>query len=85
MGFQLPLNVTARRTPISPTSFEYTFRHSELGELGSVLFCARHTGGCHITHQLYRACADDLSEMRREIFEPIARAVAAHLNDATQS
>jgi hypothetical protein len=84
MGFQLPDNVTARRTPISPTSFEYTFQHSELGELGSVLFCARHTGGCHITHQLCRAPAEQLSEMRREIFEPIAKAVAAHLNETRQ-
>jgi hypothetical protein len=81
MGFQLPHNVTARRTPISPTSFEYTFQHSELGELGRVLFCARHTGGCHITQQLCRAPADSLSEMRRAIFEPIAKAVAAHLHD----
>lgn len=85
MGFQLPQNVTARRTPISPTSFEYTFQHSELGELGSVLFCARHTGGCHITHQLCRASADGLSEMRREIFEPIAHAVAEQLNQPARS
>jgi hypothetical protein len=85
MGLQLPQQVTASRTPISPTSFEYTFRHSELGELGSVLFCAKLTGGCHITHQFYRNAGDDLSELRREIFEPLAKAVAAHLNDSTQS
>ena len=85
MGFQLPRNVTARRTPISPTSFEYTFQHSELGELGSVLFCARHTGGFHVTQQLCRADAEDLSEMRREIFEPLAKAVAAQLTATTSA
>jgi hypothetical protein len=82
MGFQLPHQVTAQRTPISPTSFEYTFRHSELGELGSVLFCANLTGGCHVTHQLYRSASDDRSEMRREIFEPLAKAVVAQLKGA---
>jgi hypothetical protein len=85
MGFQLPQQVTASRTPISPTSFEYTFRHSELGELGSLLFCAKHTGGCHITHQLYRNADDELSELRREIFEPLAKAVTAHLTDSLQA
>jgi len=85
MGFQYPHNVTARRMPISPTSFEYTFQRSELGELGSVLFCARHTGDCHITQQLCRAPANDSSDMRREIFEPIVKALAAHLNEPTQA
>ncbi len=79
MGLQLPDNVTAKRIPISPTSFEYKFQHSELGELGSVLFCAATNGCCHITQQLCRAPAEDISELRREIFEPIAKAVADHL------
>jgi hypothetical protein len=80
MGLQLPDHVTAKRTTISPTSFEYTFQHSELGELGSVLFCAMHTGRCHVTHQLCQSNARDLSERRRQIFEPLAKAVAEHLN-----
>ena len=80
MAMKLPDNVTAKRTPISPTSFEYTFQHSELGELGSVLFCAMHTGRCHVTHQLCIAPAADLSERRRQMFEPIAKAVVQHLN-----
>jgi hypothetical protein len=85
MGIELPHQVTARRTPISPTSFEYTFRHSELGELGSVLFCATHSGGCHVTHQLFRGAGDELSEMRREIFEPLAKAVVAQVNTPARS
>jgi len=80
MGLQLPDNVTAKRTTVSPTSFEYTFQHSELGELGSVLFCAMLTGRCHVTHQLCQASVKELSEQRRQIFEPLAKAVAEHLN-----
>jgi len=80
MGLQLPDNVTAKRTAISPTSFEYTFQHTELGELGSVLFCAMHTGRCHVTQQLCISNARDLSELRRQIFEPLARSVVEHLN-----
>lgn len=85
MGFTLPHKVTAQRVPISPTSFEYTFRHAELGELGRVLICATHKGGCHITHQLSRTSSDDISAMRREIFEPIAHAVATHLRLSSQT
>lgn len=84
MAFQLPYNVSAIRRPISPTSVEYSFLHSELGELGRVLFCARRAGGFHVTHQL-SGSADDLSEMRREIFEPLAMAVTAHLHDAAHA
>jgi hypothetical protein len=84
MAFQLPHNVTAKRTRISPTSFVYAFRHSELGELGRVLFCAGHTGDCHVTHQLCGAATDDLSAMRRNIFEPLAMAVATHLREVAR-
>jgi hypothetical protein len=85
MGFQLPQLVTASRTPISPTSFEYTFRHSELGELGSVHFCAKHTGGCHVTQQFFRRGGDESTELRRQIFEPLAKEVVAHLNGSMKS
>lgn len=80
MGLQIPDNVTAKRTTISPTSFEYTFRHSELGELGSILFCAMQTGRCHATQQLCISNAEGLSELRRQIFEPLAKSVMEHLN-----
>jgi hypothetical protein len=80
MALQLPDNVTAKRTAISPTSFEYTFQHRDLGELGSVLFCAMHTGRCHVTHQLCISNAKHLSELRRQIFEPLAKSVAEHLS-----
>jgi len=85
MAFQLPQDVTAQRMPISPTSFEYTFRHKELGELGKVLICATHKGGCHITHQLHGPADDASFPVRRAIFEPLAHAVAAHLHSSTVS
>jgi hypothetical protein len=82
MGIELPLNVIAKRTAISPTSFAYTFSHCELGELGSVLFCAGLGGACHLTHQLRGPTGDSLADRKRAIFEPIVQAMAAQLSEA---
>lgn len=76
----LPEHVVAKRTAISPTSFEYTFLHQELGELGSVLFCAGLAGDYHLTHQLRRVPGDPLLEQRRALFEPILAAVSAQVS-----
>jgi hypothetical protein len=82
MGMELPHNVVAKRTSISPTSFAYTFSHRELGELGSVLFCAGHAGGCHLTHQLQGKANDVLTERRRALFEPIVQTMMEQLFEA---
>ncbi len=80
MGIELPQNVVAKRTAISPTSFEYIFSHEELGELGRVLFCAGHGGACHLTHQM-PGSGDHASDLqRRALFEPIVAAMAEQLN-----
>ncbi len=82
MGIELPHDVIAKKTPISPTSFAYTFSHHELGELGSVLFCAGHGGACHLTHQLQGKVSDALADRRRALFEPIVQAMAHQLSEA---
>ncbi len=71
----LPDRVVAQRTAISLTSFEYTFCHDELGELGSVLICAGQGGIWHLMRQV-RSVPDEASMARRcALFEPIVAAV----------
>jgi len=82
MGIELPHDVVAKRMPISPTSFAYTFSHGELGELGSILFCAGQGGSCHLTHQLRGKVSDVLADRRRALFEPIVEAMVQQLSQA---
>jgi hypothetical protein len=84
MGIELPDDVVAKRTAISPTSFAYTFSHHELGELGSVLLCAGHGGAYHITHQMRRSPEDTQIDRRRALFDPIVEAMAMQLSVATR-
>ncbi len=71
----LPDRVVAHRTAISATSFEYTFCHDELGELGKVLICAGQGGIWHLTRQVCRVPGDPSMERRCAMFEPIVTAV----------
>ncbi len=71
----LPDRVVVQRTAISPTSYEYTFCHDELGELGSVLFCAGCDGSMHLMRQVRRVHGDASMEQRRALFDPIAATV----------
>jgi hypothetical protein len=75
----LPNQVVAQRTAISPTAFEYTFRHDELGELGRVLLSAGQEGNWHLVHQMRRTPGDAAADRRRALFEPIVAAVQAQI------
>ena len=79
MAIELPANVTAQRKPISATSYEYIFRHSELGQLGKVLLSVCASGTSRITCLVHGNPGEKLTEQRRAIFEPLAKKLAEQM------
>lgn len=79
MAIELPPNVTAQRKPISATSYEYIFRHSELGQLGKVLLSVCTSGTSRLTCLVNGDPGARLTEQRRAIFEPLARKLAEQM------
>jgi len=83
MSFQLPSNITAQRKPLSATSYEYILRHSELGQLGKILLSACTSGRCKVTCLLHGQPGDQMTERRRAVFEPLARAWTEQIQQTT--
>ncbi|GGC08509.1 hypothetical protein GCM10007205_16970 [Oxalicibacterium flavum] len=79
MAIELPPNVTAQRKPISPTSYEYIFRHSELGQLGRLLLNVCASGTSRIICLVHGQPGDTLTEQRRAVFEPLAHKLAEQM------
>lgn len=76
MSFQLPLNITAQRKPISATAYEYVLHHSELGQLGQIMLSACISGKCNVTCLVHGQPGDKITELRRAVFEPLAKNLA---------
>ncbi len=74
MSFQLPLNITAQRKPISATAYKYVLHHSELGQLGQIMLSACISGGCNVTSLVHGQLGEQITEQRRAVFEPLAKA-----------
>lgn len=83
MSFQLPLNITAQRKPISATAYEYVLHHSELGQLGQIMLSACITGTCNVTCLVHGQPGDQITEQRRAVFEPLARTLAEQIQLTT--
>jgi hypothetical protein len=83
MTFQLPSNVTAQRRPLSPTSYEYILRHSELGQLGRILLNAS-AESCSVTYEVHGESNQKITAMRREVFEPLVNSLYRGLADKLQ-
>lgn len=83
MSFQLPLNITAQRKPISATAYEYVLHHSELGQLGQIMLSACISGGCNITCLVHGQAGDQMTEQRRAVFEPLAKNLAEQMQLTT--
>lgn len=83
MSFQLPLNITAQRKPISATAYEYVLHHSELGQLGQIMLSACISGACNVTCLVHGQPGDQITEQRRAVFEPLARTLAEQIQLTT--
>ena len=83
MSFQLPLNITAQRKPISATAYEYVLHHSELGQLGQIMLSACISGACNVTCLVHGQPGDQMTEQRRAVFEPLARTLAEQIQLTT--
>ena len=83
MSFQLPLNITAQRKPISATAYEYVLHHNELGQLGQIMLSACVTGACNVTCLVHGQPGDKMTEQRRAIFEPLAIILAEQIQLTT--
>src|SRR5690606_29608108 len=77
MAIELPPNVTAQRKPISPTSYEYIFRHSELGQLGRMLLNVCASGTSRIICLVHGQPGDKLTAQRRARLGPLRHNRAA--------
>ena len=84
MPFQLPPNITAQRKPLSPTSYEYVLRHSELGQLGRIFLTAGASGECKVTYQVYGRPDDHMTAQRQAIFEPLAVILAEQIQQTVK-
>jgi|SRR5690606_24355451 len=82
MAIELPPNVTAQRKPISSTSYEYIFRHSELGPLGRLLLNGCASGTSRIIGLVHGQPGEQLTEQRRAIFEPLAHKLAEQMRSS---
>lgn len=83
MSFQLPLNITAQRKPISATAYEYVLHHSELGQLGQIMLSACISGACNVTSLVHGQPGDHITEQRRAVFEPLAKSLAEQIQLTT--
>jgi len=83
MSFQLPLNITAQRKPISATAYEYVLHHSELGQLGKIMLSACISGTCNVTCLVHGQPGDQMIQQRRAIFKPLARTLAEQIQLTT--
>lgn len=83
MSFQLPLNITAQRKPISATAYEYVLHHSELGKLGQIMLSACISGECNVTCLVHGQAGDKITEQRRAVFEPLAKSLAQQIQLTT--
>lgn len=83
MSFQLPLNITAQRKPISATAYEYVLHHSELGKLGQIMLSACISGACNVTCLVHGQAGDKITEQRRAVFEPLAKSLAQQIQLTT--
>jgi hypothetical protein len=83
MTFPLPSNVTAQRRPLSPTSYEYILRHSELGQLGRILLNAE-AESCSVTYEVHGESNQKITAMRREVLEPLVKSIYCRLAERAQ-
>ncbi len=76
MSFQLPPEIKMRKEPFG-SSFMYTFRHDELGDLGRIVVQGQPNGETKFTSELSGGPDDPMHKKRKAIFEPLSKEVMA--------
>lgn len=77
MSFKLPPEVTVKSEQYG-NKHAYVLRHEKLGELGRLVI-SEYMGQTHFSHEVVGANDDPLTEKRREILEPITKAMVAEV------
>lgn len=78
MSFSLPADVVVQRKPLSATSFEYIFRHHNLGELGRLILVSAPCG-LVVTPVMFAPIGDVRNAQRKLVFEPLAQTLTDDL------
>ena len=81
-GFRLPPDVSVRKERLSGT-WIYVFRHTQLGDLGRIVFQARPDGRTHVTCEVTGDADDPMTEKRAAIFKPLGIELTRQLDMAT--
>jgi hypothetical protein len=81
-GFKLPPDVSVRKERLSGT-WIYVFRHTQLGDLGRIVFQGRPDGRTHVTCEVTGDADDPMTEKRAAIFKPLGIELTRQLDMAT--
>jgi len=81
-GFKLPPGVSVRKERLSGT-WVYVFRHTQLGDLGRIVFHGRPDGRTHVTCEVTGDADDPMTEKRAAIFKPLGIELTRQLDMAT--
>lgn len=74
--FSLPSNVTSEKTLLPSGQLAYIFRHDQLGQIGRLLFLPHPNGQTQCAFEISGEVDDQMTQKRREIFEPIAKEIS---------
>ena len=77
MSFKLPPEVTVKQEQYQG-KFAYVLRHEKLGELGRLVL-SEYMGQTHFSHEVVGDENDPLTQTRREILEPITKAMVSEV------
>lgn len=75
INLNLPAEITYHKDVLSDGRYGYIFRHSELGQLGRLLFIPHSSGGTQLVSEVSGDIDDPATLVRRRILEPITRQI----------